>query len=76
MVESAPFSHAEWAHSNLEQFRFSKAAVSASEALRSEARQLVEERRLRTVRTQADSALKIHERVKVGPDRDARWLDI
>ena len=62
--EAKPYSHAEWAHSNLENYRFSKAARTQSEAIRNQAIELVEDRKARTNRTQADASLKLHERAK------------
>lgn len=59
-----PFSHQEWAHSNLENYRSSEAARQRAHDIRNEALQLVEDRKTRTDRSQSDATLKINERVR------------
>ena len=59
-----PYSHAEWAHSNLGHYQEAEAARQRSETLRNEAVRLVEDRQVRTTRTQADASSRLNERAR------------
>ena len=61
---TTPFSHAEWAHANLEKFRFAEDARVQSETLRNETIKLVEDRHLRTTRGQADATNRLNDRAR------------
>ncbi|XP_023348571.1 tektin-3 [Eurytemora carolleeae] len=61
---STSFSHAEWAHSNLENFRQSEDARHHSEEVRNRALRLVEDRDRRTVRSQDDATNRLNERTR------------
>jgi len=59
-----PYSHAEWAHSNLGHYQEAEAARQRSETLRNEAIRLVEDRHVRTNRSQADASSRLNERAR------------
>ena len=59
-----PYSHAEWAHSNLEKFRKSEEARQRSEAIRNDTIRLVEDRHIRTNRSQNEASNKLNERAR------------
>merc|ERR1711911_259246 len=59
-----PFSHAEWAHSNLERFRAAEDARVRSETLRNDAVKLVEDREIRTTRSQAEATNRLNDRAR------------
>ena len=59
-----PFSHAEWAHSNLQRFKFAEDARVRSETLRNDAVKLVEDREIRTNRSQAEATNRLNDRAR------------
>ena len=61
---TTPFSHAEWAHSNLEKFRFAEDARVRSETLRNDTIKLVEDREIRTNRSQVEATNRINDRAR------------
>ena len=58
------FSHAEWAHSNLEKFRFAEDARVRSETLRNDTVKLVEDREIRTTRSQTEATNRLNDRAR------------
>ena len=59
-----PFSHAEWAHSNLGRFRAAEDARVRSETLRNDAVKLVEDREIRTTRSQTEATNRLNDRAR------------
>ena len=59
-----PYSHAEWAHSNLERFRAAEDARVRSETLRNDAVKLVEDREIRTTRSQTEATNRLNDRAR------------
>ena len=64
LTSSTPFSHAEWAHSNLEKYKRSEEARQRSEAIRNETIRLVEDRHIKTNRSQNEASNKLNERAR------------
>ena len=58
------FSHAEWAHSNLQKFRFAEDARVRSETLRNDTVKLVEDREIRTTRSQTEATNRLNDRAR------------
>ena len=64
-VNSAtPFSHSDWAHSNLERYHRSEEARRRSEAIRNETLRLVEDRHIKTNRNQNEASNKLNDRAR------------
>ena len=61
---TTPFSHAEWAHSNLQKFRFTEDARVRSETLRNDTVKIVEDREIRTKRSQGEATNRINDRAR------------
>ena len=64
VTSATPFSHSEWAHSNLEKYRRSEEARQRSEAVRNEALRLVEDRQIKTNRSQNEASHKLNDRAR------------
>lgn len=64
LTSATPFSHAEWAHSNLEKYRRSEEARQRSEAIRNETIRVVEDRQIKTNRSQNEASHKLNDRAR------------
>ena len=63
-TSATPFSHSDWAHSNLERYRRSEEARQRSEAVRNETLRLVEDRQIKTNRSQNEASNKLNDRAR------------
>ena len=61
---ATPYSHSDWAHSNLERYRRSEEAKQRSEAVRNETLRLVEDRQIKTNRNQNEASNKLNDRAR------------